>query len=556
MVRKPTIIGFKHLLRRPVTIQYPFEKFKLGPNYRGVPAVDFDTCTSCERCTDVCPNKCTVMVEYKGKKVPNLYAGRCMFCYLCVEVCPTGSRTNTPVYELAEYTREATLWNPEKLTSLVTEEFKKKQIPKVPIVDEKVCINCVQCREVCPVDAISTKDKTRKRDFTLDYDTCIYCGKCIDICPPQALEYQPLNVKKGDLLKWSKDIVVKDIEVENYYKLLDKKVIAPGWCSHCTACVVACPVERIVGDSSAPITEDLEIPCTDCGLCVRVCPRYDYANPKEQGDYTEVYSSCSTRFKGQDGAMVTEFFVSAMEMGLIDTAIVVGADENWHPYLRVARNPDEMTHGLMTKWGFADILSALKAADKISRRGIGIVGVPCQIEGFDYIREHMSYLTEKVKLVAGIFCFENFYYRRFYQEFLEEKEGIKTTEIMKSDIKKGMLTVTLKSGEQRQWKIKDISGYTAPGCHICQHFTGMTADVSIGGSGSAPGFSSVFIRKENAKRVSDYIKNKGYIQLAPEEATEQVLKTNNFMVGLKIKTNHIEPYLEDRGKKVVKEDGG
>jgi len=68
--------------------------------------------------------------------------------------------------------------------------------------------------------------------------------------------------------------------------------------------------------------------------------------------------------------------------------------------------------------------------------------------------------------------------------------------------------------------------------------------------------TSVFIRKENAKIVSDYIKKKGYIKLAPDEATEQVLKTNNFMVGLKIKTNHIEPYLEDRGIKVVKEDGG
>jgi len=39
----------------------------------------------------------------------------------------------------------------------------------------------------------------------------------------------------------------------------------------------------------------------------------------------------------------------------------------------------------------------------------------------------------------------------------------------------------------------------------------MTADVSIGGSGSEPGFSSVFIRKENAKIVSDYIKKKEYI---------------------------------------------
>jgi formate hydrogenlyase subunit 6/NADH:ubiquinone oxidoreductase subunit I len=135
MVRKPTIIGFKHLFRRPVTVQYPFESFEVGPNYRGIPAVNFDTCTSCERCTDVCPNKCTIMVEYNGKMVPNWYGGRCMFCYLCVEVCPTGARTNTPIYELAEYTREDTLYNPESLIPLVTEELKSEGPPNAPIVD-------------------------------------------------------------------------------------------------------------------------------------------------------------------------------------------------------------------------------------------------------------------------------------------------------------------------------------------------------------------------------------------------------------------------------------
>ncbi len=545
-IRKPTILGFKHLFRRPVTVQYPFEKFKVGPNYRGVPALDFDKCTSCERCTDVCPNKCTIMVEYNGKKVPNLYASRCMFCYLCVEVCPTGARVNTPVYELAEYSREATLWTPEQLIPLVTPELRNDVIPKVPVVEVDVCVNCLMCEKTCPYDAISHVDKGDTRTITTDYDTCTSCGKCIDICPPQALSYSRIKIDAGDKLIWIKDIPIKDIEVENYYQLLYKKVIEPTWCSHCTACVVACPVERIIGGDQE-ISEDLDIPCLDCSLCVRSCPRYDYQNPKGVGEYTDVYSVGSTRYVGQDGGIVTEMLVSAMEMGIIDTAIVVAGDEEWRPYLRIARTPEEITSGLKTKYAIADILSALKAADKISKKGIGIVGVPCQIEGFQQHAENTKFFTSKVKLVVGIFCFENFYYKRFYKEFLEENEGIKTADITRTDMKKGVLTVNTKDGGEYKFKLKDLAHYEFEGCRICQHFSNITADVSVGGSGSKHGYSSVFIRQENAKRILDYMNEKGYVKFAPEEQLETVIKTNNFMVNLKIKQHHIEPYLKDRG---------
>jgi coenzyme F420 hydrogenase subunit beta len=555
MVRKPTILGFKHLFRRPVTVQYPFDRFKVGPNYRGIPAVNFDTCTSCERCTDVCPNKCTLMVEYKGKMVPNWYGGRCMFCYLCIEVCPTGARTNTPIYELAEYTREDTLYNPESLIPLVTEELKTIFSPNVPIVDDNVCINCLLCREICPVDAISTTDIKKKRSFKLDYDTCTFCGKCIDICPPQALSYKRIDVKKADKLEWTKDIPVKDVDVENYYKLLDKKVIEPHWCSHCTACVGSCPVERIVGGDQE-ISEDLDIPCTDCSLCVRVCPRYEYENIKGLGDYLEVFSARSTRFEGQDGGLATDMFVTAMEMGIIDTAIVVSSDDKWRPYLKIARTPEEILMGRKTKYALADVLTALKAADRVSKKGIGIVGVPCQIEGYDSMRDKIGYFTRKVKLVLGIFCTENFYYKRFYEEFISETMGIKPGDLKRTDMKKGVLTITPQEGEERKIKLKEIEHYALLGCHICQHFINQTADVSLGGSGSEPGYSSAFVRNENGKKVLDYMKEKGYIELAPEEKLEQVMKTNTFMTKYKAKIHPIEPYLEDRGIEVAKEEEG
>ncbi len=192
----------------------------------------------------------------------------------------------------------------------------------------------------------------------------------------------------------------------------------------------------------------------------------------------------------------------------------------------------------------------------MSKKGIGIVGVPCQIEGFDSVNEKIQYYTKKVKLVVGIFCTENFYYKKFYEEFIEKEVGIKPKELKRTDMKKGVLTITSKTGEEFKYKIKEIEHFALLGCGICQHFANITADIAVGGSGSELGFSSIFIRKERAKKIINFMKEKGYLEFAPEEKIEQVLKTNNFMVNYKVKIHPIEPYLEDRGRKVEEKKDG
>ncbi|MBU0497473.1 MAG: 4Fe-4S binding protein [Candidatus Thermoplasmatota archaeon] len=49
-------------------------------------------------------------------------------------------------------------------------------------IDKKTCTACGACVEVCPVDAISLKEKAE-----VDEDTCIDCGACVDECPVEAI---------------------------------------------------------------------------------------------------------------------------------------------------------------------------------------------------------------------------------------------------------------------------------------------------------------------------------------------------------------------------------
>ena len=51
-------VTFDHLRRRPVTVQYPYEKLIPSERYRGRIHYEFDKCIACEVCVRVCPINC------------------------------------------------------------------------------------------------------------------------------------------------------------------------------------------------------------------------------------------------------------------------------------------------------------------------------------------------------------------------------------------------------------------------------------------------------------------------------------------------------------------
>lgn len=105
-------VTFDHMKRRPVTVQYPYEKVIPSERYRGRIHFEFDKCIACEVCVRVCPiNLPVVDWEFDRatkKKKLNHYSidfGVCIFCGNCVEYCPTNCLSMTEEYELASYDR-------------------------------------------------------------------------------------------------------------------------------------------------------------------------------------------------------------------------------------------------------------------------------------------------------------------------------------------------------------------------------------------------------------------------------------------------------------------
>lgn len=108
---------FLHAFHKRETIQYPDEKPRLAPRWRGriILARDPDgeeRCVACYLCSAACPVDCIALQATEddhGRRYPKFFRinfSRCIFCGLCEEACPTYAIQLTPDFEMGEYNRQ------------------------------------------------------------------------------------------------------------------------------------------------------------------------------------------------------------------------------------------------------------------------------------------------------------------------------------------------------------------------------------------------------------------------------------------------------------------
>ena len=108
-------VTIKHIWRKPVTLQFPDERWVLPERYKGFVHNNIIRCDACLQCARACPVDCIyIEVEGKGKdRAMTRYAidyNKCIWCSLCTENCHTGSITMSHDYDHSVYDRRSLVY--------------------------------------------------------------------------------------------------------------------------------------------------------------------------------------------------------------------------------------------------------------------------------------------------------------------------------------------------------------------------------------------------------------------------------------------------------------
>jgi coenzyme F420 hydrogenase subunit beta len=238
---------------------------------------------------------------------------------------------------------------------------------------------------------------------------------------PDPVPYTPLR-ETGPFvepLQWETD---RETKTPRALRSLSK-IIDGGLCHRCGSCVGICPTGVLGLDKNDyPAVHNLSA-CTDCDLCVKVCPgdEFDIHQAYKKtfnteadvtsthGHFLDSYISYSTdpdiRERSTSGGLVTALLLNMMRRKEIDGAVVIVSDPDqlWKGKSIVARTEEEILSAMKSKYAISPTNSVFGEIRNIPGK-YALVGLPCQIHGFQKAAELDQRLKERVVLTIGLFC--------------------------------------------------------------------------------------------------------------------------------------------------------
>ena len=318
------------------------------------------------------------------------------------------------------------------------------------------------------------------------------------------------------------------MEQESAQSKLIQKVIEPGYCVSCGACVGLCPYFAYYNGTVVIMDR-----CNrETGTCIQVCPRIPYERKKlresllgrEQGPlgtYCDVFAvrakDPEVRDKGQYGGTVSALLILALERRIIRSAILTGKGDRFSPSGTLARSKTEILSCAGSRYSASGTLATLNQEIKEGKKGIAVVGLPCQMESIarrDVTETGEANLDESIALKIGIFCTWALDYRSLRRFLLEKgiRERPKKYDIPPPPAE--IFTITTDNGIE-EFPLSEIRKLVKTGCSLCEDMTGELADISVGAVEGRPCWNLVFVRNDRGAHLMELAISEEILEVEP-----------------------------------------
>ena len=320
------------------------------------------------------------------------------------------------------------------------------------------------------------------------------------------------------------------------YQLLAEKVVAPGKCVGCAACVTICPVDVFDYVDEKPVETRADA-CVNCVLCAEVCPVLrppdsdmenfidlqepvidDGYGPYAYGLYARSTDpeiiACS-----QDGGVVSAMILHSLENGSLQGAILgdVYPDNRQIGRHKLAKSRAEVLSCAASRYTYSPNTLALQEAMQEDCGPLAVVGVPCQVDGVR-LQQNSSinlkiskWYRENISLVFGLFCSESFTNESI--DKLAELIEVKPERIENINIK-GKVLVRLDNQEVKDVSLKQYRDWARPACLYCLDYGAENADIGVGGIG-LDGWTYTLIRTKKGHQAFQAAYADGCLETRP-----------------------------------------
>ena len=309
----------------------------------------------------------------------------------------------------------------------------------------------------------------------------------------------------------------------------ERDVIEKGKCALCGGCVATCRLLdygylSVDFSEERPVIREGQQCPPDCGYCYYQCPRVE--KPELREGREEMYEVVSTdeeiRKACQDGGAVTSLLAFALEDAIVEGGITVADKGKWKPEVRVVGDKSGLITSAGSKYTPAATLTGIADAIlKYNLQSVALVGTPCQMSSYEKMfvvgkdTHNAHNFSSHIRLRIGLFCMGTYSYEKLMKGYLEQKHGIDISEITKFDISEDVLHVYAGEQELLSAGVNKIEDCKRDGCMVCEDFTGLFSDISVGNVSSPAGKSSVIIRTDFGKEVFEGALERGYIEATP-----------------------------------------